>query len=93
MKNKQNKVIGLQYDREAGLPKVILKGQGRLAEALLDKAKNVAPQIPVVSDEYLLNQLYRLPMDADITADLFELVAILLAHIYKLESKAEEDLL
>ena len=53
------RVVGLRYVPEDGLPQVILKGSGPLAEALLQRRdRHVGPQ--VVRNEALLQSLYRL---------------------------------
>jgi type III secretion system FlhB-like substrate exporter len=36
-----NKVVGLKYDPEQGLPRVILKGSGKLAEEIIAAGKQI----------------------------------------------------
>lgn len=84
------KVVGLQYEPGVGLPQVILKGSGYLAEEILRQRNPVnGPQ--VIQDKELLDKLYRLPMDAEIGPDLFHLVAVLLAHVFAIEEKMKES--
>jgi flagellar biosynthesis protein len=84
------KVVGLQYEVGQGLPQVILKGSGPLAEEILRRRDPVkGPQ--VVKDEELLKKLYRLPLDAEIGPELYHLVAILLAHVFAIEEKLKGE--
>jgi flagellar biosynthesis protein len=80
------RVVGLRYVPDEGLPQVILKGSGPLAEALLERRdRHVGPQ--VVRNEALLQALYRLPIDSAIGADLFRVVAAILAHVFAVDHK------
>ncbi len=79
------RVVGLRYEPEEGLPEVILKGAGPLAEELLRQRGPRGPA--VVKDEALLDALYRLPLDSAIGPELFQAVAALLAHIFAVEGK------
>lgn len=85
-----SKVVGLKYEPGSGLPKVILKGHGRAAEEILNKKAELVDGPQIVNDEKLLEQLYRLPIDAEIGPDLFQLVAAVLVHVYAVEGKLEE---
>ena len=75
------RVFGLSYDESAQqLPTVVLKAAGPATEALLSETLHVGgPRI--VRDATLLEQLYRLPVDAAIDPALFQLVAVLLSHV------------
>lgn len=88
MQTRPKRVVGLKYERDEGLPRVIVKGHGALAEQMLDRRGRTGP--PVVEDEELLEQLYRLPVDAEIGPELFQLVAALLVHVYAIEGRLEE---
>lgn len=78
------RVVGLKYVPEEGPPRVILKGAGKTAEAVADRARQLAEH-KLVKDKHLVDQLFRLPVDAPIDTDLFQLVAVLLVHVYKLD--------
>jgi flagellar biosynthesis protein len=84
------RVVGLRYEPGAGLPQVIVKGSGKMAEHILQlgSAQN-GPLL--VKDKQLLEQLYRLPMDAEIGPELFQLVAALLAHVFAVEQRTKEE--
>ena len=79
------RVVGLRYEADDGLPEVILKGAGPLADALLRQRMRRGP--PVVKDEALLDALYRLPIDSPIGPELFQAVAVLLAHVFAVDAK------
>jgi flagellar biosynthesis protein len=83
------KVVGLQYEPGEGLPRVILKGSGRVAEEIL-RLRNSQHGVDIIKNEELVNQLYRLPMDAEITPDLYDVVALVLAHVFSVNEKAKE---
>ena len=84
------KVIGLKYDPGEGVPQVIVKGAGATAEELLRRREALGGP-PVVHDGALAEQLYRLPMEAPIGPELYELVAALLAHVFSLEQTDQGD--
>lgn len=82
----QKKVVGLSYEPDDGLPRLILKGHGKAADTILENAnKQDGPDI--VKDKELLKKLYRLPIDAEIGPELFHLVAMILAHVFAIEEK------
>jgi flagellar biosynthesis protein len=84
------KVVGLSYQPEAGLPKVIVKGCGELAQRILaERDWLIGPR--VVHDPHLTEQLYRLPVDGQIGPELFQLVAILLTHVFAIDEALREE--
>lgn len=89
-KDRIKKIVGLQYKKGEGLPKVIVKGQGYIADEII-KRRSISNPPPLVRDKHLAQQLYKLPIDGEITRDLFELVAILLVHVYSVEEKMKEE--
>ena len=85
-KESMKRVVGLKYrPDEIGVPQVVLKGAGGTAGAILEAAEKQPVKLPVVQDKKLLDRLFRLPVDAPIDPDLFELVAVLLVHIYAVD--------
>jgi type III secretion system FlhB-like substrate exporter len=74
------KVVGLAYTPGEGLPQVMLKGVGAIAEELL--ARGVRSGTPVVRDRDLVERLFRLPMD--------RIVAVVLAHVLALNRHRKE---
>jgi type III secretion system FlhB-like substrate exporter len=84
-----NKVVGLKYEPEQGLPRVILKGSGKLAKEIIAAGERMDGP-PLVKDERLLEALYRLPVEGEIGHELFELVAALLVHVFAIDELAKE---
>jgi type III secretion system FlhB-like substrate exporter len=83
MQNK--KVIGIGYDPESDTaPTVVLKGSGSDAEVALEQARRRL-NVLIVRDPQLVEQLYRLPVDASVGRDLFTVMAALLAHVMRLD--------
>lgn len=80
------RVVGIKYEPEEGLPRVILKGSGEQAREIISHGRRLQ-DLPIVEDKKLLEQLYRLPMDAEIGPELYELVAALLVHVYAVGAK------
>jgi flagellar biosynthesis protein len=81
-----NKVVGLSYEPGGPLPRVVVKGCGEFAERIL-RERDWLHGPEVVRDRQLAEQLYRLPMDGQIGPELFQLVAILLTHVFAIEEK------
>lgn len=84
-----SRAVGLRYVPEEGPPSVVLKSAGRSVEPVLDSARRIG--VPIVRDERLLESLYRLPTDAAIGSELFELVAALLVHVYALDDAIGQE--
>jgi type III secretion system FlhB-like substrate exporter len=84
MMDAPKKVVGLRYEPGQGLPQVILKGAGPLAEEILQR-RGAGRKPPIVKNEALLEQLYRLPIDCEIGPELYRVVAIILVHVFAVE--------
>jgi type III secretion system FlhB-like substrate exporter len=85
------RVVGISYDIDSdSAPVVMLKAAGAEADALL-KTANAQDAVPVVRDAALLNQLYRVPMDGPIGRELFPVMALLLAHVLKIDKEKLEN--
>lgn len=84
------RIVGLKYEASEGAPQVILKAGGTLADEVLLARRRSPQAVPVVKNAALLEQLYRLPVDARIGPELFRAVAVLLAHVLDIEAKLEE---
>jgi type III secretion system FlhB-like substrate exporter len=82
-------VVGLAYDEEYGLPVVLLKAAGPVSRSVCASSSSVTgPR--VVRDAGLLDQLYRLPLDAAIDPSLFQVVAVLLAHVLAINERMRD---
>jgi len=80
------KVVGLAYASGDELPRVVVKGCAEAAAAILrERDWLCGPE--VVRDPQLVEQLFRLPVEGPIGPELFQLVAILLTHVFAIEEK------
>jgi type III secretion system FlhB-like substrate exporter len=84
------RVVGVSYEAGDAAPLVMLKAAGADADALLSQASR-RDDLPVVRDPALLNQLYRVPMDQPIGRELFPIMAVLLAHVLRLDRQSQEE--
>lgn len=83
---KQQKVVALKYNAEKqSAPRVIGKGQGLVAEKILDLAKEKG--IPLYNDPELVEILSQLDIGLEIKPELYQAVAQVLIFIYKANRK------
>lgn len=87
------KAVALKYvPGESEAPVVVAKGRGKVAEAILDKARENG--VPVQEDAALVEVLSKLDLDEQIPSELYQLVAEVLSYIYRadrLASGREEE--
>jgi len=83
------KAVALKYEPgENNAPVVIAKGQGHLAEQILEKAAENG--IPVQEDSSLVEVLSKLDIDQTIPPELYALVAEILSFVYRSDRKARD---
>lgn len=83
--DKDKKAVALKYERgKDAAPTVAAKGRGAVAERILALAKE--HKIPIEKDSTLLEALYRLDLNEEIPEDLYQVVAELLAFIYRMNA-------
>jgi type III secretion system FlhB-like substrate exporter len=87
MSNKR--VVGISYDLSDDAPVVMLKAAGDDAAVVLDAAAR--DDIAVIRDAALVEQLYRVPMDAPVGRELFPVMAMLLAHVLQIDKVGKEE--
>lgn len=87
----RRKAVALHYnlDGTEEAPRVKAKGAGFVAEEIIQLAKNNG--IPIQQDPALVEILSHLDLDQQIPTELFEVVAEILAVVYKLEKRASSD--
>ncbi|MCH1623799.1 EscU/YscU/HrcU family type III secretion system export apparatus switch protein [Ferdinandcohnia quinoae] len=84
--NKKSKAVALSYDEKIhSAPKIIAKGNGIVAENLIETA--IANNIPVQVDTNLVELLSKLEINESIPEDLYLAVAEIFAFIYKIDQK------
>ncbi|RAP30148.1 EscU/YscU/HrcU family type III secretion system export apparatus switch protein [Brevibacillus laterosporus] len=80
------KVVALRYKEDQDeAPRLVAKGGGYIAENILQKAKE--HNIPVQEDPSLLEVLSKLDLQQQIPPELYQVVAEILAFVYRLDKK------
>jgi flagellar biosynthesis protein len=80
---KVKKAVALKYTRgKDAAPKVAAKGRGAVADKILALARE--NRIPIEQDTTLMEALYRLDINEEIPEELYQVVAELLAFIYRM---------
>ena len=87
MSDKAKRAIGLKYDSsdKKNAPKVVSKGYGDLAQAIIDMAHETG--VLVHEDPYLSEVLGNIDVGQDIPESLYFVIAELLAYSYVLQGK------
>lgn len=87
MINKRKSAAAIKYDQNAdNAPRLIAKGQGRVAERILELADEL--KIPVHRDPDLMEVLGKLNLYEEIPPELYAVVARILSFVYKLNNKS-----
>jgi flagellar biosynthesis protein len=80
----------IEYDnRKDSAPRVTAKGEGLLAERIIELAKQ--HDIPIRSDPNLVQVLSKLDLNEQIPAELYHAIAEILAFVYTLNAKWQEQ--
>jgi len=76
------KAVALRYERQLdAAPRVVAKGAGAVAEAIVNSAK--AADVRVMEQTPLVDALMHLEVDDVIPQELFEAIAIIFASLVK----------
>src|SRR5690349_10844618 len=81
--DQQQLAVALAYREDEGAPRVVAKGRGLLAEAILARAKEAG--VYVHESPELVALLMQVDLDSRIPPQLYVAVAELLAWLYRLE--------
>ncbi|KUK13869.1 MAG: FlhB-like flagellar biosynthesis protein [Synergistetes bacterium] len=85
---KRRKAAALKYNEEEDrAPKVVASGRGRIAEKIVEIAKEY--NIPIYEDPDLVELLLKVDIGEEIPPELYKAVAEVLAFIYKLREVAK----
>lgn len=83
----RKKAIALRYDASKdSAPRVTAKGEGLIAEKILEIAESAG--VPIRQDSDLIEVLSRLELNAAIPPETYVVVAEILAWIYRLNTRA-----
>ncbi|WP_109993511.1 EscU/YscU/HrcU family type III secretion system export apparatus switch protein [Salinisphaera sp. LB1] len=78
--------VALRYDSHEAAPRVVAKGYGDIADAIIVRAREHGLQVHAEPD--LVRLLAQVDLDAHIPPSLYVAVAELLAWVYELEQAA-----
>ncbi|MDK2822948.1 MAG: flagellar biosynthesis protein [Clostridia bacterium] len=81
----QKKAVALKYECGDNAPKVVALGKGEIAEKILSLASEKG--VPILSKPVLVDKLIELELQQEVPPELYEVVAEVLAFIYKLSKK------
>ena len=89
-KNKQLKsAVALKYQTETdAAPKVTAKGEGLVAERIIQLARE--NKVPIKEDPDLVQILSQVDINKEVPPSVYKVVAELLAFVYKLNSKYQK---
>ncbi|MBW8077140.1 MAG: flagellar biosynthesis protein [Gallionella sp.] len=79
----QQYAVAMTYGDSSGAPKVVAKGRGLIAQAIIERARQHG--IHVHESEELVGLLMQVELDQQIPPQLYLAVAELLAWLYRLE--------
>jgi flagellar biosynthesis protein len=85
--SERRSAVALTYAANAPAPKVVAKGRGLIAEAIIERAR--AAGIYVHNSPELVGLLMQVDLDRHIPPQLYVAVAELLAWLYRLEQRRE----
>ena len=86
---KYRKAAAMKYDAGEDIaPKVVARGKGRIAERIIELAREHG--IPLHEDPSLVEVLVKLDLGETIPYELYQAVAEVLAFIYRIERRARE---
>ncbi|MBP1930770.1 EscU/YscU/HrcU family type III secretion system export apparatus switch protein [Ammoniphilus resinae] len=85
---KRKKAVAISYNPDLyDAPTVTAKGAGAVAERILEKAREHG--VPVQEDQSLVEVLAAIDLNTQIPPELYQVVAEILAMVYKMEKKSE----
>jgi flagellar biosynthesis protein len=84
MKPPSPQAVALRYDsgRDAA-PRVVAKGSGRIAERIVDAARQRG--IPLVANPIAADLLAQTDLNAEVAPEFYQAVAEILAFVYRLD--------
>lgn len=85
--DKRKSAIALAYQTGDAAPKVVAKGRGIIAQAIIERAKEHG--VYVHESEDLVGMLMQVELDDNIPPQLYLAVAELLAWLYRLEREEQ----
>lgn len=81
--NMKQRAVALKYQFGDPAPQVVAKGQGYVAQRIIEKAEK--SDVPIYEDPELAEELTRLDLGDNIPPELYEIVAQVLIYISDLD--------
>ncbi|TCS79205.1 EscU/YscU/HrcU family type III secretion system export apparatus switch protein [Tepidibacillus fermentans] len=86
--SQKKKAVALKYiPNQDQAPHLIGKGEGYLAEKIIEEAKN--HQVLIHEDDALVQILYQLELNSEIPSELYSVIAEIFALVYQAEKMAK----
>lgn len=85
MKSKQKRVVALSFAEDSLLPQVVFNERGIYAANFEAEFRKIHSDARVINDPELLERLAVLPVNTAISPDLYQLVAMLIVHVFSVE--------
>lgn len=82
-KEKLKQAIALEYDPGEPAPKIVATGRGKIAEKIIETAKEA--DVPIHQDDKLADTLSKLDIGEYIPPELYEVVAEILVFVDQME--------
>lgn len=89
-KDDRRTAVALAYNAGQSAPKVVAKGRGLLADAIIERAKEAG--VYVHESPALVSILMQVDLDQHIPPELYMAVAELLAWLYRLENGLTQEI-
>ena len=88
--SEMKKAVAMAYRSEDGAPRVVAKGSGVSAEAIISLARESG--VYVHQSAELVNLLMQVDLDAEIPPELYQAVAEILAWLYAMDRKVAQGI-
>ncbi|MGQ9498179.1 MAG: EscU/YscU/HrcU family type III secretion system export apparatus switch protein [Desulfotomaculales bacterium] len=89
MSEKPKAAAALRYAPEGDdAPRIVAAGRGKIAERIIETAREAG--VPVYRDEQLAWTLAGLGVDVPVPPQLYDVVARVIAWVYRLQQRAQE---
>jgi flagellar biosynthesis protein len=85
--NPKQKAVALSYTRGDVAPSVVGKGEGYLAEKIIEVGAEA--KVPIVQDKKLVEELTRIDLGENIPPELYQVVAEVLVFISNIDTLEE----
>jgi flagellar biosynthesis protein len=88
---KTERAVALLYDKtKTAAPQVVASGKGKIAEKIIETAKTSG--VHIKEDPDLLELLAKVPTGEVIPVELYQAVAEILAFVYRVNNKYQEQM-